>query len=211
MIDHKQYIQDAIRTESVPDVIQVEERLLLGALQMTIAASQILDVVKKKAFYRTDKNVSKEVYDERHKKDKEVLGHACALADDAIGNLEIWDYKDLHMDPETFPEIDVRVFHGIAGLSTETGELAEALMKQLLGEPLDRFNLLEELGDINWYQAILIDALGGDLSQILANNIAKLKARYPGKFSDASAEHRDLSAEREVLEQVETETTAETV
>lgn len=203
MIDHKQYIKDATRTESVPEIIEVEGRLLMGALKLTLAASQILDVVKKKAFYRTNKNISKEDYDARHIKDKEILGAACELADDGIGNIEVWDFKDEHLDPDQFPSIDVRVFHGIVGLSTEAGELVEALLKNLMGEELDRTNLLEEIGDVNWFQAILVDALGGDLEKILANNIAKLETRYPEKFSDDLAANRNLAAEREVLEQVE--------
>jgi hypothetical protein len=34
----------------------------------------------------------------------------------------------------------------------------------------------------------------------MEKNIAKLKARYGDKFSEESAEHRDLKTEREILE-----------
>ena len=65
----------------------------------------------------------------------------------------------------------------------------------------DIVNLLEENGDINWYQAIMMDALGGDWEQILETNIKKLRKRFPDKFTNEDANNRDLDAEREILEE----------
>lgn len=47
-----------------------------------------------------------------------------------------------------------RLFHAAIGLSTETGEIFEALGKYAL----DRVNLSEEIGDCLWYLAIAYDA-----------------------------------------------------
>lgn len=47
---------------------------------------------------------------------------------------------------------------------------------------------------------ILCGLLGVDATDAMQRNIAKLKARYPGTYSDYAALNRDLGAERNVLE-----------
>ncbi len=95
-----------------------------------------------------------------------------------------------------------RMVHASIGLSTESAELLDAVKKMLFyGKPLDTVNVLEEIGDICWYLAILCDALNIDLEKdVLDKNIAKLKSRYPNKFSCNNAINRDLTKERAVLE-----------
>jgi hypothetical protein len=61
-------------------------------------------------------------------------------------------------------------------------------------------NLLEEFGDLAWYQAIGIDEAGGSLDKVLDRVIAKLRARYPEKFTSENAINRDLVKERAILE-----------
>lgn len=102
----------------------------------------------------------------------------------------------LKYDPEL-----TDLVHGILGLYSEAGELMEHLHDVLTGaKPLDRVNLIEELGDAHWYLALLHKVTGTTPSQTWDINIAKLRARYPDKFTEHDAEHRDLGAERDVLE-----------
>ena len=51
-----------------------------------------------------------------------------------------------------------------------------------------------------WYLALLFDELKLDPNETMNKNIAKLKARYPEKFSKEKALNRDLEKEREILE-----------
>lgn len=96
--------------------------------------------------------------------------------------------------------VDIRILHGIMGLVTESGELMDAVKKSIFYEKeLDRVNLVEELGDIMWYMAILIDALDTSFEEVATKNITKLQARYPEKFSAALANNRDLDAERKAF------------
>lgn len=96
---------------------------------------------------------------------------------------------------------NIRLLHAAIGLCTESGEVQDALKKHLFyGKPLDHVNLAEELGDIFWYMAILSDTLGVGFDEIQEKNIAKLKARYGDKFSQAAALNRDLKTERKILE-----------
>ena len=99
------------------------------------------------------------------------------------------------------PTQAIDVIHGIIGKITEAGEQAEALIKAMRGDgPLDMVNLLEEVGDGQWYDAIICEALGTSFEAIQQTNIAKLRARFPNKFTECDANNRDLDAERDILE-----------
>ncbi len=96
---------------------------------------------------------------------------------------------------------DPRVLHAAFGLVTEAGELLDALKKSTFyGRELDLTNVKEEAGDILWYLAILFDAIGTDFETEQDRVIAKLKARFPDKFTEKDAFERNLDTERQVLE-----------
>lgn len=73
---------------------------------------------------------------------------------------------------------------GAIGLASETGEFSEIVKKCIFqGKPLDnetKFHCKRELGDIMWYWVNSCRALGLDPNEVLAENVEKLKARYPG-------------------------------
>lgn len=95
----------------------------------------------------------------------------------------------------------IRMLHAAIGLATEAGEALDMLKKHIFyGKPLDTVNFAEEIGDSQWYAAIGSSAVGKELQDIQGNNIAKLKARYPDKFSEEKANNRDLKTERAILE-----------
>mgnify|MGYP003641661394 FL=1 len=91
--------------------------------------------------------------------------------------------------------------HMVTGMSTEVGEIQDAYKKNFAyGKPLDETNVKEEIGDLMWYVANLCRMKGWDMNSILDTNIAKLKARFPKKFTQEDAENRNLNAERVILE-----------
>lgn len=93
------------------------------------------------------------------------------------------------------------LLHGAIGLATEAGEMLDAVKRALFyGAELDRTNLIEELGDLEWYMAVLRDALGVSQEEVQRINIEKLRTRYPEKFTRGHALERDLGRERAVLE-----------
>ena len=84
---------------------------------------------------------------------------------------------------------------GGIGLSSETGELNEIIKKVLFqGKPWSqdvRFHLKRELGDILWYWVNTCRALDLDPNEVVAENVEKLKARYPGgEFDVYHSENR---------------------
>lgn len=70
------------------------------------------------------------------------------------------------------------------GLASEGGEFNEIVKKMLFqGKPFtaeNRFHLMRELGDIMWYWTNACRALGYDPNEVIAENVRKLEARYPG-------------------------------
>lgn len=93
-----------------------------------------------------------------------------------------------------------RFEHGVIGIATEAGELMDILKRRkFYGKALDRTHILEEIGDIAFYLAMVCDACEIDLVEALEKNVAKLKARYPERFTEENALNRDLDAERKAL------------
>ena len=95
----------------------------------------------------------------------------------------------------------LRLLHGSCGIATEAGELLDALKKHIFyGKELDTVNIVEEIGDLMWYSAIILDELGVEFEDVMEKNINKLKSRYGEKFSEISANVRNLEKERKILE-----------
>lgn len=176
------YTKDAIRTESTIDAVTVNPLFLKSIMAMAIGAGNMLDQVKKHAFY------GKEYNEDNFKTD---FAHIVSGLDAFKGSFD-------NMNDEVDLEVDPRVFHAITGIATEASELLEAL--DLDGKPMDKVNLLEESFDVDWYQFILMDALDGDLRNVWDTGIAKLRKRYPDKFTSELAINRDTDAERVILD-----------
>ena len=179
------YVQDATRTESKIDKVTLSDpELFAYALKTFIASGNILDCFKKNVFY------GKDTQNEMYKWTRAI---------------QYYQYQIQRIDSE--PTIDPRVFHALIGIATEAAELMEALDKTLSdNEDMDYVNVLEEFGDINWYEAIGVDAIsshldgGRDFESVLTVNIDKLKKRFPEKFTNEEAINRNLEEERKILE-----------
>lgn len=105
----------------------------------------------------------------------------------------------------TLTKDQAEMLHAAMGFYTESIEILEVVWRwvrenQDLKE-LDRVNVQEELGDASWYAAIMTRKLNINPSDALKININKLKKRYPEKYSNDSANNRDLKVERTTLEQ----------
>jgi NTP pyrophosphatase (non-canonical NTP hydrolase) len=81
------------------------------------------------------------------------------------------------------------------GLTSEAGEAQEIVKKILFqGKPFTeetREHLKKELGDVIWYWANACNALDISPNEVIAQNVSKLEARYPGgKFDPFYSENR---------------------
>ena len=87
---------------------------------------------------------------------------------------------------------DAHNLHMVVGISGEAGELLDCLKKAIIyRKPIDMENLIEELGDLEFYMEGLRQSFGITRSQTLSHNITKLSKRYEGlKYTDEAAQLR---------------------
>lgn len=99
------------------------------------------------------------------------------------------DYSIINLSGKEIEEADL--VNGAMGLCGESGEVSDLLKKHIFhGEDLDLDNLKKELGDVCWYIAMICNAAGLKLEDVMRGNIEKLKRRYPDGFSEAASKHR---------------------
>lgn len=96
----------------------------------------------------------------------------------------------------TMTPLKAHILHMAVGISGEAGELLDAVKKASVHDKaLDRVNVIEELGDMEFYMEGLRQALGITRRECIETNIAKLmtgkNARYAsGQYSDEQAHAR---------------------
>jgi len=84
------------------------------------------------------------------------------------------------------------LLHMAVGIAGEAGELLDAIKKHVVyNKPLDYRNVIEELGDLEFYMEGLRAKLAILREETLVANIAKLEVRYKGlTYSDKAAQDR---------------------
>lgn len=82
--------------------------------------------------------------------------------------------------------------HMVIGVCGEAGELADGIKRNTIyGKELNRENIVEELGDLEFYMAGLRQMLGISRYETLSYNVVKLQQRYTsGEYSDTAAQER---------------------
>ena len=74
------------------------------------------------------------------------------------------------------------------GINAEGGEFLEIIKKMIFqGKPFNKENkehMIIELGDLMWYAAQACMALEVTFDDVIARNVKKLEARYPGGAFD---------------------------
>lgn len=107
-----------------------------------------------------------------------------------------------HVIRPTLGPIKSEVLHGCLGIASEGGELLAEMQRWLwYNKGLSILNIFEELGDVLWYVAEVCNAMGWRMEDVMTANIAKLKQRYPNKYTDynAAEANRDRAAEAQSL------------
>lgn len=136
--------------------------ILLGCIDEVINEAKWLDVAKKEAIY--NKRMGMVFYPE-----------------DKLKKL-----KKLNPTPS-----QCELLHAAIGIAGEAGELLDAVRKHVFeGQPLDRENVIEELGDLCFYLEAACQAIGVTREEIEELNTAKLSKRYEAGYSDKAAQDR---------------------
>lgn len=86
------------------------------------------------------------------------------------------------------PEHIQSLLHAAVGICGEGGELIDAVKKSwVYGKELDRENVKEELGDLLFYIQAAANLMHTTMGDLMSQNMAKLRRRYPDGYSDAAA------------------------
>ena len=82
--------------------------------------------------------------------------------------------------------------HAALGVCGEAGELGDAIKKQYIyGKPADYVNIIEELGDIEFYLQAVRNHYQISRAIVIQANAEKLSKRYVGlKYTDEAAINR---------------------
>jgi NTP pyrophosphatase (non-canonical NTP hydrolase) len=114
---------------------------------------------------------------------KEFVG---AVTSDASNDVITMNQRMIALSENCNPSL---LLTGAVGISAEGGEFMEIVKKCIFqGKPMDnetQFHAKRELGDIMWYWINSCRALGIDPNEVIAENVRKLEARYPGGSFDA--------------------------
>lgn len=110
--------------------------------------------------------------------------------------MEINEYQKAALRTANSEMSDDLILNGILGLCGETGEVSDHIKKYMFqGHELDQDKLVNELGDVCWYIAILASGLNVDLETVMKKNIEKLQRRYPEGFDTERSLHRPQGEE----------------
>lgn len=85
------------------------------------------------------------------------------------------------------------LLNAVCGLNGEAGECIDLVKKHYFqGHDLNEDELVDELGDVLWYAALLCEAMGTCLDRVMLHNVEKLKARYPEGFDADHSVNRTI-------------------
>lgn len=84
------------------------------------------------------------------------------------------------------------LLHMAVGVAGEAGELLDAVKKATIyNKTIDHENMIEELGDLEFYMSRIRQIIGVTRDEVLEHNYKKLSKRYAlGKYSNEQAQER---------------------
>ena len=87
---------------------------------------------------------------------------------------------------------DELTVHALCGLASEVGEIHSIFQHYLQHKDreIDIRNLVDEIGDANWFIAELCTVFGIQLDNVMERNIEKLRNRFPEGFDVERSVHR---------------------
>lgn len=108
---------------------------------------------------------------------------------------------------DSLTPLKAHLWHMASCIPGEAGELFDAIKKLVLyGKILDRENVVEELGDLEFYLEGLRAALNITRQETLDHNIAKLSKRYAGMtYSNEAAVGREDKEQERMNERIKLE------
>lgn len=202
-MDAKTYVKNVLITES-KDFDSIRARMTDKNIRLIHAsvgiASEIKEIVEVLMKYNESKVLDRVNLMEEISDCTWYIAIAAEALDTVDGILSSPAFKgELIKHDYTLAEV-VEGF--IIGITNWNGDLLDKAVKKTIfyGKPTDTAPIILLLRSINLSCEILLGYAGYTVEDARERNIAKLKARYGDKFTEAAALERNLEIERKILE-----------
>lgn len=116
----------------------------------------------------------------------EYINEAMKTAPEFLNKIEDKETKVLQLNAQ-----QAIILNAIVGLVGEAAEIQDAYKKVVWqGHPFNEEKIVDELGDVFWYCALLCKGLGKNFEQVFEYNIQKLRKRYGEHFDSEKSVNR---------------------
>ena len=106
--------------------------------------------------------------------------------------MSIKEYQKLCRETaKKFDDKDKEIVNWGLGIVGEAGDVAGCIKKTVFHDNDQTQGVRENIGDTMWYIAMICNFYNWDLEEILAENIEKLKKRYPEGFTEKDAKRNN--------------------
>jgi NTP pyrophosphatase (non-canonical NTP hydrolase) len=100
-----------------------------------------------------------------------------------IQKMSLAEYQQLCKETaKTFDTKKTEILTWGLGIAGEAGDVASCIKKTFAHDNDQRQGIRENLGDTMWYVAMICNFFGWNLQDVLAENIDKLRKRFPQGF-----------------------------
>jgi len=98
------------------------------------------------------------------------------------------EYQELcKLTAKKFDDSDKEILTWGLGIAGEAGDVASCIKKTFAHDNDQKAGIRENIGDTLWYAAMICNFFEWDMQEILDENIAKLKERYPQGWTTKDA------------------------
>lgn len=207
-MNSKEYVENVLVTEA-RDFTVVKERITDTQILRLVHASVGIASEISELFNASDKLTLDKVLDRTNVMEEcgDILwyiGIAASALNAVEGIMDLPEGMRLSTHKNDYPDEVVATLLSGSGqaLSVLSGDLQDLLVKKhvFYGKPLNVEAVTTKLRLIHNTVIAVLQTVDFTVEQARERNIAKLKARYGSKFTEAAAQKRDLDTERKILE-----------
>jgi len=107
-------------------------------------------------------------------------------------NSDLKEYQSLcRATAKKFETSEKEILTWGLGIAGEAGDVASCIKKTFAHDNDQRAGIRENIGDALWYAAMICNFFGWDMQEVLDENVAKLKKRFPNGFTIQDAKRNN--------------------
>lgn len=107
--------------------------------------------------------------------------------------MDLKEYQEVcKITAKKFDNKELEIFNCGLGITGEAGDVTSCIKKTFTHKNDVRDGIKENLGDTLWYIATICNFFGWELQDVMEENAAKLKKRYPNGFKIKNARRKNV-------------------